>query len=103
MTRDAIACPVISLDDRHLDVGGGGAASRTHAFIEADATVGGRTERWSIEMTSPNNLTQSGWKRTTLRGGEKVTLYVHPLRGGAKGGSYVGVVLPDGKTLGEVG
>ena len=54
-------------------------------------------------MTSPNNLTQSGWKRTTLKGGDKVTLYVHPLRGGAKGGSFVGVVLPDGKTLGQVG
>jgi hypothetical protein len=74
-----------------------------HAFIEIDATVGGKSERWSIEMTSPNNLTQSGWKRTSLKGGDKVTLYVHPLRGGAKGGSFVGVVLPDGKTLGQVG
>jgi hypothetical protein len=74
-----------------------------HAFIEADAKVGGRTERWAIEMTSPNNLTQSGWKRTTLRGGDKVTLHVHPLRSGAKGGSYVGVVLPDGSTMGEIG
>ena len=73
-----------------------------HAFIEIDAEVGGKSERWSIEMTSPNNLTQSGWKRTTLKGGDKVTLYVHPLRGGAKGGSFVGVVLPDGKTLGQV-
>jgi hypothetical protein len=73
-----------------------------HAFIEADANVGGRTERWTIEMTSPNNLAQSGWKRTTLRAGDKVTLHVHPLRGGAKGGSYVGVVLPDGSSMGEV-
>ena len=73
-----------------------------HAFIEADANVGGRIERWSIEMTSPNNLTQSGWKRTTLRVGDKVTLYVHPLRSGTKGGSYVGVVLPDGSSMGEI-
>ena len=73
-----------------------------HAFIEADATSRTGTERWSIEMTSPNNLAQEGWKRTSLKPGDKVTLYVHPLRSGAKGGSYVGVKLANGQTLGDV-
>ena len=53
-------------------------------------------------MTSPNNLIQEGWKRTSLKRGDKVKLYVHPLRSGAKGGSYAGVRLPDGSTLGDV-
>ncbi len=73
-----------------------------HAFIEADATARGGTERWSIEMTSPNNLAQEGWKRTSLKPGDRVTIYVHPLRSGARGGSYAGVRLPNGSTLGEV-
>ena len=73
-----------------------------HAFIEIDATRGAAKERWSIEMTSPNNLAQEGWKRTSLKPGDKITLWIHPLRSGAKGGSYVGVKLPDGKTLGDV-
>lgn len=73
-----------------------------HAFIEVDAAVNSKTERWAIEMTSPNNLAQEGWKRTSLKRGDKVKLYVHPLRSGARGGSYVGVRLPDGSTLGEV-
>ena len=73
-----------------------------HSFIEADVQIGGATERWAIEMTSPNNLAQTGWKRTSLKPGDKVKLYVHPLRTGAKGGSYVGVVLADGSSLGEV-
>jgi hypothetical protein len=74
-----------------------------HAFIEADvATRGGGTERWSIEMTSPNNLAQEGWKRTSLKPGDKVKLYVNPLRSGAKGGSYTGVRLANGATLGKV-
>ena len=30
------------------------------------------------------------------------TLYIHPLRNGTKGGSYVGVVLPDGSSMGEI-
>ena len=73
-----------------------------HAFIEADAASRSGTERWSIEMTSPNNLAQEGWKRTSLKPGDKVTVWVHPLRSGATGGSYVGVKLPNGSTLGQV-
>jgi hypothetical protein len=73
-----------------------------HAFIEADVTTRGGTERWSIEMTSPNNLAQAGWKRTSLKPGDKVRLYVNPLRSGARGGNYIGVRLANGTTLGEV-
>jgi len=73
-----------------------------HAFIEADVSADGRTERWAIEMTSPNNLTQSGWKRTSLKPGDRVKIHVHPLRSGARGGAYAGVVLADGSTLGNV-
>ena len=73
-----------------------------HAFIEADVTARGQTERWAIEMTSPNNLTQSGWKRTSLKPGDRVKIHVHPLRSGARGGAYAGVVLADGSTLGNV-
>ena len=74
-----------------------------HAFIEADAASRSGTERWSIEMTSPNNLAQEGWKRTSLKPGDRVTIYVHPLRSGARGGSYAGVRLPNGTTLGQAG
>ena len=74
-----------------------------HAFIEADvAAPGGSTEHWAIEMTSPNNLAQEGWKRTSLKPGDRVRIWVHPLRSGARGGSYAGVRLPDGSTLGDV-
>ena len=74
-----------------------------HAFIEIDAAAGAAKERWAIEMTSPNNLVQEGWKRTSLKPGDKVKLFVHPLRSGARGGSYSGIRLPSGATLGEVG
>ena len=74
-----------------------------HAFIEANVAANGTSERWAIEMTSPNNLAQEGWKRTSLKAGDRVRIYVHPLRSGAKGGSYAGVRLADGSTLGQVG
>jgi hypothetical protein len=74
-----------------------------HAFIEADvAARGGTTERWAIEMTSPNNLAQEGWTRTALKPGDRVRIWVHPLRSGARGGSYAGVRLANGSTLGDV-
>lgn len=74
-----------------------------HAFIQVEVPVGDTVEAWSIEMTSPNNLIQEGWQRTSLKTGDKVRLWVHPLRSGAKGGSYAGVRLADGSTLGNVG
>ena len=74
-----------------------------HAFIRVTVPANGQTEEWSIEMTSPNNLAQEGWTRTTLRQGDRVQLYVHPLRSGARGGAYAGVRKADGTTLGETG
>ena len=74
-----------------------------HAFIEIDADGGGKPERWAIEMTSPNNLIQEGWKRTSLKPGDKIRLWVHPLRSGAKGAAYAGVRFANGATLGDVG
>ncbi len=74
-----------------------------HAFIRVDANVNGQTEAWSIEMTSPNNLVQEGWTRRSVRRGDRVEIYVHPLRSGAQGASYVGIRLADGSTLGDIG
>lgn len=73
-----------------------------HAFIRVTVPVGNAVEEWSIEMTSPNNLVQEGWTRTSVRQGERIQLWVHPLRSGARGGSYVGVRKTDGSTLGAV-
>lgn len=72
-----------------------------HSFIVADVKVPDGTETWNIEMTAPANLVQEGWKRTSVKPGDHVTLYVHPLRSGAKGGSFSGVKLADGTMLGQ--
>ena len=72
-----------------------------HSFILADVEAPGGKESWAIEMTAPANLVQEGWKRTSLKAGDKVTIWVHQLRSGAKGGSYAGVKLANGSTLGD--
>lgn len=59
----------------------------------------GKMEEWSVEGSSPNGLAARGWKRTSLKPGDRVTLKVHPLKSGEKGASFVSATFPDGRTL----
>ena len=61
---------------------------------------GGQTE-WGIEAGARGMMIRSGWKATTLKPGDKVTLTMHPLKDGNPGGSLVSVKIPDGRTLGS--
>ena len=60
---------------------------------------GGETE-WSIESGAPGMMTRAGWKSSTLKPGDKVTLVMHPLTSGKPSGSLVSVTIPDGRVLG---
>ena len=55
---------------------------------------------WSIESGAPGMMLRNGWKPSTLKPGDKVTLTMHPLRNGNPGGSLVKVKVPDGRVLG---
>lgn len=55
---------------------------------------------WSIESGAPGMMLRNGWKPSTLKPGDRVTLTMHPLRNGNPGGSLVRVKVPDGRTLG---
>ena len=71
-----------------------------HAFIEIEvADTGGKVEKWSVEMNSPNNLTRQGWKSNMLKTGDKVSVTLNPLRDGKKGGLFVAITLADGKVI----
>lgn len=63
----------------------------------------GKVETWAIEMNSPGNLVREGWKRTTIKSGDVVTVVVSPLRDGKPGGSYRSITLADGTKLGGSG
>jgi hypothetical protein len=73
-----------------------------HAFIhiEVPNEAGGK-DLWQVELNSPNNLTRQGWRSTSVKVGDEVTLVLNPLRDGSKGGLFVSVTLPDGKVLGD--
>ncbi len=59
----------------------------------------GNLVNWNIEMNSPNNLALLGWKRSSLKTGDQVTITVHPLKGDKAGGSFMSAVLADGSAL----
>ncbi|MBT2185960.1 DUF6152 family protein [Sphingobium nicotianae] len=73
-----------------------------HAFLELDVPgAGGASTHWSIELNSPNNLTRQGWRRTSIKPGDIVSVTINPLRNGKPGGLFNAVVLADGKVLTE--
>src|SRR4051812_26012932 len=56
-------------------------------FVDNGAPKAGVADGlWVVELTSPGNLVRSGWTRTLIKPGEKVSVEVHPLRDGSKGG-----------------
>jgi Family of unknown function (DUF6152) len=73
------------------------------SFKVSVPNAAGKEDVWAIEMNGPQNLMRLGWKRTTLKNGDKVSAVVHPLRDGKPGGSFVTITLPNGKTLGGSG
>jgi translation initiation factor IF-1 len=60
----------------------------------------GETKLWYIEMNGVSNLVHEGWKRSTIKPGDKVTVTVNPLRDGRPGGWYLGITLANGTKLG---
>ena len=73
-----------------------------HSWIEFEAPndKGGVTV-WNAEMTAPGVLARAGWKSTSLKPGDKVTIVGRPLLTGEPGLLFVSVTLPDGRTLSE--
>jgi hypothetical protein len=73
-----------------------------HAFIHIEVPNGsGGKQLWQVELNSPNNLRRQGWKSTSVKAGDEVTLVLNPLRDGSRGGLFVSVTLPDGTVLGD--
>ena len=73
-----------------------------HAWIHLDVPgANGINDSWQVELNSPNNLKRQGWKSTSVKPGDQVTLVLNPLKDGSKGGLFVSITLPDGSVLGD--
>lgn len=61
----------------------------------------GNPDKYSVEGGNPGVMRRDGFAKGSMSPGDKVTIYMAPLRSGEKGGSLNAVVLPNGKMLGE--
>jgi hypothetical protein len=76
--------------------------SSPHAWIHIDVKDDkGHVDNWGVEMDPASSLAKSGWKSTTVKPGDKVSIVVHPLRNDEKGGQYIAITLSDGSKLGQ--
>lgn len=68
--------------------------------VLADAKDGVPATLWSIAASSPGVMNRSGWTKSTLQPGDRVTIEFNPLVDGGLGGNIKKAILPNGKSLG---
>lgn len=66
----------------------------TNPHVELQIVVtdaSGKEITYSLEGSSPSELTRRGWKRSALNPGDAATATLHPLRSGVPGGQLMSV------------
>jgi hypothetical protein len=73
-----------------------------HSWIEMEVPNDkGGSEIWNVEMTSPAVLIRAGWKSSTIKPGDKISVMAHPLQTGEPGGLFMSLTLADGVTMSD--
>ena len=57
-------------------------------LVNLDPQPGASPDVWSMELTSPGNLTRGGWTRHSFKPGDRLELVCNPLRDGRHGGAF---------------
>lgn len=105
VSSPALAAPPLALFDLNKEITLAGSVrefqwTNPNSWIELDA-VGpdGKPAAWSVEHVGRNRLIRQGWKSTSLKAGDQVTLRVHPLKSGEPGGLFISAAKADGVVL----
>jgi hypothetical protein len=73
-----------------------------HVWLQVIVEDKGAKTEWSIEGGSPNTLSRQGWRSTTFKPGDRVTVRLNPMKDGTPAGSFVGAKFSsDGRTIGR--
>jgi hypothetical protein len=70
-----------------------------HCWIQVLVPSQGGPVEWSVEMGAPFEIYRTGLRPTSLKPGDKITVIIHPVRDGSRGGLYVSATGADGKPL----
>jgi hypothetical protein len=75
-----------------------------HCWLQVMVPDGkGGEQEWSFEMGALGMLARTGWKSTTVKPNDKVTVVMNPLKSGEPSGRLLKVTLPDGRVMGPGG
>lgn len=69
-----------------------------HFYIDVKDAAGAVTN-WNLELASPNVLVRNGWKRTSVKEGDTVSVTGQQARDNTKFGIANTIVFPDGRKL----
>jgi hypothetical protein len=71
-----------------------------HTYFYLDAVdEAGKTGSWAVEGGAPNVLYRQGWKPTTLKQGDKVTIVGSRAKDGSNLANALAFMLPDGRCV----
>jgi len=59
----------------------------------------GKPVLWAIELSSPGRLVTMGMRSDSVKAGDAVSVTIHPMKDGARGGQFIQAVLPGGKEV----
>ena len=71
--------------------------------ITVEDQTTGKAMQWALEMGSPGQQARVGWKPDSVKPGDIVTVSIHPLKDGSRGGQFLFATLPNGTMLGNGG
>ncbi len=71
-----------------------------HAWLYVNVKdESGKLTSWSFELGSPNGLVRQGWRRTSLKEGDQVTIEGFLAKDGSNTANAHSVTLPDGRKV----
>lgn len=71
-----------------------------HVYFYIDVKdAEGKTENWACETAGPNSLIRRGWKRDSLKVGDRVTVRGYLAKNGSKLADAREVTFPDGTKI----
>jgi Family of unknown function (DUF6152) len=72
-----------------------------HCWLYLSVTnANGQSEDWQLEALSPNVLGRLGWKKNSVKPGDKVVVLVNPTRDGSHGGALISLTDASGNKIG---
>jgi uncharacterized protein DUF6152 len=71
-----------------------------HALFDVDAQdKNGKVVKWSFETATPSALNLRGWKKESVKVGDRVTVQGYLSKHGSSFAAARSVMLPDGRTV----